>query len=74
MKNIVSFALSILLLLGFVIPSQSLAQEQGLEKLIIKSKEILDIGEEYSKFEYSISKDEGRTMYIFNWKNDDRSR
>lgn len=74
MKNIISIMLSIALLLGFIIPNHSLAsQDTELERLILKSKQILEIGDEYSEFEYSISKYEDRTRYNFNWKNEDDS-
>lgn len=71
MKRIISMVVSMILLLGFVMPKESIAQDQDLEKLIKKSKQILEIGEEYNKFQYSISKNEGVTIYNFNWKNDE---
>lgn len=73
MKNVTSIILSIALLLVFIMPNESLAQDQSLEKLIMKSKQILEIGDEYTKFEYSISKNEGITTYNFNWRNEEET-
>ena len=71
MKKLISTILSIALLSGFVMPNISFAsQDKDLEKLILKSKTILKIGDEYSKFDYSISRDEDIATYDFSWRND----
>ncbi|MGF7057458.1 YcdB/YcdC domain-containing protein [Brassicibacter mesophilus] len=68
MKKRISLLLSILLVLTFVLPLQSYAQyDKELENAIKKAKSLLNITDDYDKFNYNINKYNDATEYQLNW-------
>lgn len=69
MKRKLCFLLFIVVL-ATSIPSTIFAQDydKQLEKAIIKSKELFEIGDEYDKFDYNISKYDDETIFYLSWR------
>jgi len=68
MKGKVSLLLALIMLIT-AIPFAAFAQDydKQLEEAIVKSKELFNIGEEYDKFDYSISTYDKRTVFHLYW-------
>lgn len=69
MKKLFTLLLISALLVAFLFPGKSFALEnQGLENAISTAKTLLNITDEYDNFNYSISKQEDRTLFNLSWK------
>jgi len=68
MKRLFALSMVITLLAAFIIPVQSMAQEnKELESAISTAKSILDIKDTYDTFSYNMSKQSDTTVYQLNW-------
>lgn len=69
MKSKISFILAMVMILS-IIPMTSFAEEshdKQLKEAIIRSKDLFDIGNEYDKFDQSISSMGEETVFYLNW-------
>ena len=74
MKKRISISLVIVMLITMVMPVISMAsQDDQLQTAIKRTKSLLGIGEEYEQFDYSISKNQGTTIYDLRWLNADET-
>lgn len=65
----ISFILMFIMLFT-IIPHSTFAMQdydKQLEEVILRSKELFDIGDEYDKFTHSISTHYGNTIFYLNW-------
>lgn len=68
MKKTVSIILSLMLVISIFTPSFAKAeQDEELKEIIVKVKELLNIREEYDKFEYDIREYGGEKQYNLRW-------
>ena len=69
MRKKLSLLLALLLMFTFI-PFNSFAQQdfdKQLKEAIVKSKKLFNIGDEYDKFEHSISSYDGNMVFYLNW-------
>lgn len=64
MKKLISLFLTLIMIISSV--GVAYASEQEDKKVLEDTKQLLDIGD-YEKFDYSISNEDGKMFYSFNW-------